>query len=121
MAPQHLSVEDYAGVTVVKFTDTSILDAAVIHQIARELYRLTDEQNKQRLILDFSNVMFLSSQTLGVLITLNDKIKAIRGSLVLVGLRKELMKVFKITNLDDLFTFLPDDASALATFNVHVK
>ncbi len=121
MAIQHMSVEDYAGVTVVKFTDTSILDAGMINQIARELYSLTDQQHKQKLILDFSHVKFLSSQTLGILVTLNEKVRAIKGSLRLCGLRKELLKVFQITNLDKLFEFHPDDASALATFNVRVE
>lgn len=117
----HLLVEDYAGVTVVKFTDPSILDRALIDEIARQLYLLTDQEQRQKLILDFSRVQSLSSQTLGVLLTLNSKAKAIGGSLVLCSIRKELMKLFQITKLEGMFQFYPDDAAALASFNVRVS
>jgi len=116
-----LLIEDYAGVTVVTITSTSILDTTVIDHIAKELYALPDRQYKQRLVLDFSNVQFLSSQALGILITLDKKMKAIRGSFVMCGMRKELMKVFSLTKLDKLFRFYRDDTSALASFNVILK
>jgi anti-anti-sigma factor len=121
MAKARIVVQSYADVTVVTFSDSSILDAATIDQIGKELYRLVDEQNKQKLILDFSAVQFLASLTLGVLMTLNRKMQAIKGKLVFCGLKKELMKVFTITNLDKLFKFYPDDAAALKSFDVHVQ
>lgn len=114
-------VEDYAGVTVATLTNSAILDAAMIDEIARQLYALVDEQNKQKLVLDFSNVRFLSSQTLGVLLNLNKKMAAIKGELVLCALRKELMKVFEIAKLAKMFRFFENDAAALASFDVHVK
>jgi anti-sigma B factor antagonist len=120
MAKSNLLLEDYAGVTVVTFTDTSILDTAVIEQLGKDLYHLTDEQDKRKLILDFSNVKFLSSHTLGVLLTLHKKSKAIKGAMVLCGLRPELKKVFSITSLDKVFKFYRDDAEALASFGVRV-
>jgi len=121
MANSHLLVEDYAGVTVVKLQDSSILDTHVIDRIGRELYALTDEQNRRKLVLDFSNVKFLASHTLGVLLTLRKKSQAIGGSLVLCGLRKDLMQVFLITNLDKVFEFFSDDAAALRHFKVRVE
>ncbi len=121
MANSRLLVEDYAGVAVVTFQDASILDMTHIDQIGRELYRMVDEGNRQKMVLDFSNVRFLASQTLGILLTLQKKSKAIDGSLVLCGLRTELMKVFAITSLDKLFKFFNDDAAALKHFKVHVR
>ncbi len=114
-------IEDYAGVTVVTFTDSSILDAATIDQIGRDLYQLTDVQNKQKLVLDFSNVKFLSSHALGVFMTLQRKSQAIKGVMVFAGIRKELMKVFTLTGLDKLFKFFPTDAAALESFGVRLN
>jgi anti-anti-sigma factor len=121
MAPSRLVIQDYAGITVVTFSDSSILDSATITQIGTDLYKLPDEQHKQKIILDFVNVKFLSSHALGILITLNKKLAAIKGTLVICSLRPELMKVFTITSLDKLLKFYADDAAALKSFGVHVK
>lgn len=121
MAESRILVEDYAGVTVVTFSDSSILDSLVIDQLGKDLYHLTDTLNKQKLVLDFSNVKFLSSQVLSLLLTLNKKASAIKGTLVLCSLRPELMKIFTITNLDKLFKFHKDDAAALASFGVNLR
>ncbi len=121
MAASRIVVQEYAGVTVVTFNDSSILDSATIDQLGKDLYHLTDTLNKQKLIVDFCNVKFLSSQVLGVLITLNKKAAAIKGTLVFCGLKSDLMKVFTITSLDKLFKFFPDDAAALKHFGVYVK
>ena len=121
MAKARILVQSYADVTVVTFSDSSILDAATIDQIGKELYYLVDVQNKQKLILDFFNVQFLASLTLGVLLTLHKKIQSIKGTMVFCGLKKDLMKVFTITNLDKMFKFFPDDAAALKSFGVHVQ
>lgn len=114
-------VQEYAGVTVVTFSDSSILDSATIEQLGKDLYHLIDTLNKQKLIVDFCNVKFLSSQVLGVLITLNKKAAAIKGTLVFCGLKSDLMKVFTITNLDKLFRFFPNDSAALKHFGVHLQ
>lgn len=121
MGSSRILIEDYAGVTVVTFTDSSILDAASIDQMGKDLYHLVDNQNKQKLILDFSNVKFLSSHALGVFLTLQRKAQQIKGALVFAGLRKELMKVFTLTGLDKMFKFFADDTKALESFGVKLS
>ncbi len=120
MAQTRMSLENYAGVTVVTFTESSILDSAVIEQLGRDLYQLTDDQQKPKLVLNFSNVKLLSSHALGVLLTVHKKAKATKGAIALCGLRSDLMKVFTITSLDKVFKFYKDDAAALASFGVKV-
>lgn len=121
MADTRLLITDYAGVTVVTFQDNSILDARQIDQIGQELYELVDKKDKKKMILDFSSVRFLGSQSLGVLINLHKKSTSAKGEVVLCALRKDLMKVFKITSLDKVFKFFKDDAGALKHFGVHVS
>lgn len=114
-------IENYAGVTVVTIQDSAVLEAGMIEHLGQELIQLVDEQNRQKLIVDFSNVRFLSSQALGLLLTLNKKCKGINGSLALCGLRPELMKIFQITKVEKLFEFYATDAAALAAFGVRVS
>ncbi|HUT58965.1 MAG TPA: STAS domain-containing protein [Phycisphaerae bacterium] len=118
MPPSGLVVSEIENVTIVSFRSASIIDLPSVEAIGRDLYTLVDEQAKRRIILDFSAVKFLSSQMLGVLIALQKKSKAIKGRVVLCGLRPELQKVFKITKLDKILEFAPDEGEALKRFDV---
>ena len=68
------------------------------------------------MLLNFSNVEFLSSAALGKLITLDKKVKANAGRLKLSNIRPEIYEVFAITKLNKLFDIKDDEADALAAF-----
>jgi anti-sigma B factor antagonist len=113
-----LLIQPIRDVTVVTFSDASILDAAQVQQLGEDLYDLVDNRARRKLVLDFSNVKFLSSSALGVLITLRKKSEEIKGRLLLCSLRPELRKVFKITSLDKLFEFYDNEEKALNALGV---
>ena len=121
MPPQpRLVVQTIKDVTLVTFTDSSVIDAQFIESIRRELFDLVDKQNRSRLILDLSKVQYLSSSALGVLIPLHEKIKKLKGRLVLCGVNSDIRKVFKITKLEKLFAFKSTEGDALSEFGVTV-
>jgi anti-anti-sigma factor len=111
-----LLVQGIGDVTIVNFIDASILDMAHIQKVADELYSLVDEKDRRKIVLDFSAVRFLSSQMLGVLLTLQKKLQALKGKMAFCGIKPELKKVFQITALDKLFEFYPDETKALNAF-----
>jgi len=113
---RRLETVEVGDVTVVRFVDRKILDESNIQQMGNELFRLVEEDKKSRLLLNFSNVEFLSSGALGKLITLDRKIKAANGKLKLSNIRPEIYEVFAITKLNKLFDIKDDEASALAAF-----
>ncbi len=117
-ARANLLIQTIREVTIVNFGDSSILDTLQVEQIGQELYALVDVKDRKKLLLDFSKVRFLSSSALGVLLTLQKKSAAIKGKLLLCGLRKELMNVFTISRLDRLFEFFEDEAAALASLGI---
>jgi len=108
-----LLIHPIRDVTIVNFRDASILDALQVQQIGEELFELVDVKDRRKLILDFSEVKFLSSSALGVLVTLRKKSDAIKGQVLLCGMRPELRKIFKITNLEKLFQFFDNEERAL--------
>lgn len=116
-----LVITKIQDVTVVSFRNTSILDAAAVESIARELYPLVDEQAIRKIILDFDEVRFLSSQMLGVLIALHRKCEQIKGRIVVCGIRPELKKVFQIMKLDKILDFVPSEEHGLNIFGVSTK
>jgi len=103
--PTSLITTQVDGVMVVKFRDASILDAVTTQQVARELYALIEGGDAAKVVLDFEQVRFLSSQTLGVLLTLRRKADKAKVKIALAAIRPELKRVFEITNLDKLFGF----------------
>ena len=113
-----LLIQSIRDVTNVRFQESSILDTLLIQRISDELNHLVDAKYKRKLLLDFTDVKFLSSSALGVLVTLKKKSDAIKGEVLLCGLRKDLRKIFKITSLDKLFKFADDERGALEVFGV---
>ncbi|HEY8503183.1 MAG TPA: STAS domain-containing protein [Gemmataceae bacterium] len=113
---RRLEVEDVDGIAVVHFVDKKILDEQNIQMIGDELFRLVDELGRTKVLLNFSNVEFLSSAALGKLITLNRKIQAVQGRLILCGISKDIREVFEITKLDKLFTIHKEEQAALQAF-----
>ena len=104
--------------TVVAFRDTKILDAMVIETIGRELYDLVEKQGCRKMALDFSNVRFLSSQMLGVLIALQKKTGAVKGRLMLCSVHDDLKKLFQLVKLERVLPIVPDRTTALGVLGL---
>jgi anti-sigma B factor antagonist len=80
---RRLEVEDIGEVAVVNFTDKKILDEQNIQIIGEQLFSLVDDLGRRKILLNFSNVEYLSSAALGKFITLNKKVNAAGGRLIL--------------------------------------
>jgi anti-sigma B factor antagonist len=113
---RRLEVEDIGDVTVVSFTDRKILDEQNIQVIGDQLFSLVDELGRKRLLLNFGNVEYMSSAALGKLITLNKKVGAAGGLLVLCNIDPAIREVFEITKLDKLFKIRTDEQEGLQAF-----
>jgi anti-sigma B factor antagonist len=110
---RRLDLEEVNGVTVARFTDKKILDESNIQVIGNQLFSLVDDDHRSKIVLDFTNVEYLSSAALGKLITLDKKVKAAGGKLRLCAIRSDILEVFKITRLDKLFTIKENRDKAL--------
>ena len=113
---RRLEVEDIGDVTVVNFVDRRILDEQNIQIIGEQLFSLVDELGRRKLILNFSNVEYLSSAALGKFITLNKKVNQATGKLVLCSIDPQIYEVFEITKLNKLFNIQKDEQAALQAF-----
>ncbi len=101
---------------MVRFRDHKIIEDINIQELGQEMFRLVEADGRDRLLLDFASVEFLSSAALGKLITLDKKMKAHGGTLKLSNIRPEIYEVFAITKLNRLFDIRKDEADALAAF-----
>ncbi|MGQ0634139.1 MAG: STAS domain-containing protein [Planctomycetaceae bacterium] len=115
-ANRRLDIDEKDDITIARFTDKKILDESNIQIIGNQLFALVDDDHRQKIVLDFTNVEYLSSAALGKLITMDKKVKAAGGKLRLCSIRSDILEVFKITRLDKLFTIKEDREKALEAF-----
>ena len=113
---RRLEVEDIGDVTVINFVDRKILDEQNIQVIGEQLFGLVDQDGRRKLLLNFGNVEYLSSAALGKLITLNKKLQAVGGRLILCNIDPQIYEVFEITKLNKLFTIHKGEQDGLQAF-----
>lgn len=100
--------------TVVEFRNASLMDPVELEHISQSLYRLVDAEDRRRIILDFEKVQYLSSQAIGIVLTMNKKLAALKNSkLVLCGVGPRLQELLKITRLDRILTIKPTQKEAI--------
>ena len=112
---QRLEVSEVGDVTVVCFADGK-LDANNIEELGGELLRLVEVKSRRKLLLNFLNVAFISSEPLNNILILHKKLKSNGGSLRLCSLRPHVREVFTITKLDQLFDIKENEREGLEGF-----
>jgi anti-sigma B factor antagonist len=113
MSQAPIKISTDGGVTTVAFTERSIIDEVMIQQIGEALLKLVDSQPGLKMVLSFEGVDHMSSAALGVLITVNGRVKARNGQLRLCNIAKPIFEIFKITKLDKLFQTLGTEEQAV--------
>lgn len=113
---RRLDIETVGEITIAGFTDRKILDESNIQLIGEELFGLVEEDQRKRIILDFSNVEYLSSAALGKLITMDTKVRNANGKLRLCNIRPDIYEIFQITRLNKIFEIKDTQEDALQGF-----
>ena len=112
----HLVLNQQNGITVVSFAEATLLDAYHVNEISRELYALIEKEGHLQIVLDLSDIKMLSSQTLGVFLNMRHKLEQVKGRMVISGIDPRLYRVFKITNLQNIFDFFENKDDAVKSF-----
>jgi len=113
MSSDHLIVEKYDGIVLVRITKERILDASVIVPLGEELMREIDRHMRISMVLDLSGVGYMSSAFIGRLIALHKGIAAAKGRLAIAGVRPSIQPIFKAMHLDKIMTFYPEAEAAI--------
>jgi anti-anti-sigma factor len=93
-------VEKSGNVKIITFTGDEVRD--VENVLAKELKGHMEDLRECHLLLDFTNVEYLSSVELGTLIALHKRMKASGGRLTLFNLNAQVYEVFTVTRLQTL-------------------
>jgi anti-sigma B factor antagonist len=116
MSDSRLTVATQDDVTVVGFAERAMLDLSTVDAVADDLLALAEPGRQTRLVVDFTNVNFLSSIALSMLLKLRRRADVYGGEVVLAQVRSEVMRLFRITRLDKLFLTFDSVEEAVAHF-----
>jgi len=72
------------------------------------------DQKPARLVVDLSEVSYIDSSGLAVLIEAMQNVEANGGKFFLVGLQENVRAIFEIARLDQIFVIFPHVDAALA-------
>ena len=103
-------------ISVIEITVRALDATSRVDELGKELFELVDRRGHKKIIVDLSNVQFLASAAMGVMVTLRHKIEYHKGRLAICGLPGQLHQVFKFAKLDTVFTFYDTRDEALAAF-----
>src|SRR4051812_5763039 len=114
MPSPYFTVHPIEKFTVVEFRTPSLMDPIVLKDIGDELYRLVDEEDRRRIVLDFEKVEYLSSQAIGIIIRMHQKLAQLKHSkLILCSINSKLQELMKIMKLEKVLTVKPTQREAL--------
>ena len=114
---KHIRTEDRViedkNVTIVTFADKKLFNSSQIEQLGEELFGLTS--NKRNIVLDFSNLDYVSSVAFGKFIILYRMLRESRNKLVFCCVAPEILDVIRIMRLDKFIKCASDVKIALAS------
>ncbi len=108
-----ISVDYTDKAVIIKFTDEKILEDKDIAAIRDAIMSVVEQTQRINLVLDFTNVKFLSSAVLGLLIRVSKKVYERDGQLRLCNINPKIYEIFKITRLTKVFDIYPDTEDAV--------
>ena len=114
---ESLSVTEQDGITIVELTNRKILDEINITKIGEKLNSLIVEAGEPQMVMDFSAVSHMSSSALGMLITINKRVRERKGQLKLCNIQPAIYEVFVITRLNEIFDIYQSRDKAIESFS----
>ncbi len=109
-----LAIQPIEKYTVVEFHTPSLMDPVQLDRISAAVYRLVDAEDHRTLVLDFEQVQFISSQAIGMVMALKNKLdKLPHSSLVICGVGTKLLELLRITGLDRKLKIKPSQKEAV--------
>lgn len=116
---QLLEVRTEGKVLITKLSVASISAMSAVEGISQLLREAVREHEPDYLIVDFSDVRFFSSQMLGLLVDVWRRLRENGGAVVISGIDPQLTRVFRITNLDKLFSFYETTEKAISAIQTN--
>jgi anti-sigma B factor antagonist len=107
-----LEISEKDGIKIIQFQDSHLIDATLIKNAADELLTHVNG-TAPKIILDFTNILFLASAMLGKLITVHRQVRLCGGTLAFCSIPEQTLDTFRVSKLDTYFDIYPDVEHAI--------
>lgn len=108
-----MRISETEGVTLIRFDDTHLVEQAELNLIRRELVAAINRP-RMRVLLDFKNVVRMSSHAAEMVVEVAGHVRKQSGSLALCRVRHELRDIFQTLGLFQSVRYFDDKKQALA-------
>lgn len=100
---------------VVILTINGRLDTTNYHVLEEKLVKLVDN-NQHKILIDCSELSYISSSGLRIMLMGLKKINAVKGKFALCSLQDNIREIFEISGFTSIFTIFGTQKEALAKF-----
>jgi anti-anti-sigma factor len=114
--PEAITLRTSGKVVVADFMKGELKDEREILRLLDKLGELVQRRSGVNLLLNMSNVTYVSSAGLGAIVSLMKKIKNQSGALRIASLQKDVKEVFEVMQLTKIVAVHATEEEALASF-----
>jgi len=111
-----LNIENINDVTVVSFKEVNRFNALITEQVKEEMKALFASPNT-KLILDLTGIQFIDSSGFGVFLSIMKTANNSYGFFKISNINEEVMELFKLLQLHNVFEIYNKREDALKSFN----
>jgi anti-sigma B factor antagonist len=111
-----LKIENISDVTIVSFDKINRFNAIIAEQVKEEMKALFSSPNT-KLILDLSGIQFIDSSGFGVFLSIMKTANNNYGFFKISNITEEVMELFKLLQLHNVFEIYNKREDALKSFN----
>ncbi|TLX78293.1 STAS domain-containing protein [Labilibacter sediminis] len=98
------------GYVVASIKESDRLNAAVAEKVKKELTEIITK-NSSKIMINLSNIKFIDSTGIGVLISALKTARQNNISFILCGIQKDVMSLLTLMKLDKVFEICSDDSA----------
>ncbi len=90
---------------------------AFAENVLMDAYTQATSQGAHNIVLDFSDLDYMNSSGIGLLVTLLIRVNRQKQRLVACGLTDHYQQIFELTRLNEAITIFPTESDALSALN----
>ncbi len=105
----------YKGIPMIEIKGN--FDLTNSHDIKEKLNHLLSENSISDIILDLTNLKFVDSSAIGVIVKLALKLKESQGRIVIVNTSQNIKKLFTMSNLNSIVNIVENFDIAVSSFS----
>ncbi|PIE34231.1 anti-anti-sigma factor [candidate division KSB3 bacterium] len=115
MRKLNITVDTLVEQHITKIIVEGFLDAHTVPEMEKVIQELLQKE-QYRLVVDFSDLSYISSAGLGVFMGVIGDVKSNNGDIVLMKMPPKIYKVFDLLGFTEIFSIVDNEDAAISAF-----